>query len=180
MKDFNVEKLLVKYYSGETDADEQRLLRAFFSKENVPQHLLADKYVFDFMSAYGNDVPAGLEKRLSDAIAAWDKEEKHRKKRQCRNSVIRIRWINGMVAGVAAIFVAGVLLYNPNPAVQAQDTCATPKEAYEQTQKALVKFSLCLNKGLDKMSEAEETTARINKKVNKQLGLIKISDNETN
>lgn len=43
-----IEKLLERYDEGETSLAEEKLLREYFQRENVPEHLLSYKLMFTF------------------------------------------------------------------------------------------------------------------------------------
>ncbi len=44
----NIEELLNKYFEGETSAQEERMLRSFFSKADVPEELAVYKPLFAY------------------------------------------------------------------------------------------------------------------------------------
>jgi len=44
----NIEKLLNRYDEGETSLKEEKLLREYFSNEDVPEHLMSYKLMFAF------------------------------------------------------------------------------------------------------------------------------------
>ena len=43
MKVNEIERLLTRYYDGETSETEEKELKRFFTEEDVPAHLLAEK-----------------------------------------------------------------------------------------------------------------------------------------
>ena len=46
MKVNEIERLLTRYYDGETSETEEKELKRFFTEEDVPAHLLAEKEIF--------------------------------------------------------------------------------------------------------------------------------------
>ena len=46
MKVNEIERLLARYYDGETSETEEKELKRFFTEEDVPAHLLAEKEIF--------------------------------------------------------------------------------------------------------------------------------------
>ena len=46
MKVNEIERLLARYYDGETSDTEEKELKRFFTEEDVPAHLLAEKEIF--------------------------------------------------------------------------------------------------------------------------------------
>ena len=58
MKVNEIERLLARYYDGETSDTEEKELKRFFTEEDVPAHLLAEKESPDDpwpSSAYAGD-----------------------------------------------------------------------------------------------------------------------------
>jgi hypothetical protein len=62
MKD--IEKILKKYYEGETTLAEEKMLRAFFQEENTPQHLQSHAAQFRFLAESRTE-------KASEDTAAW-------------------------------------------------------------------------------------------------------------
>ena len=68
MKVNEIERLLARYYDGETSDTEEKELKRFFTEEDVPAHLLAEKEIFMQLAAHpAPEIPEGLESRLSRA-----------------------------------------------------------------------------------------------------------------
>ncbi len=64
MKVNEIEQLLTRYYDGETSETEEKELKRFFTEEDVPAHLLAEKEIFMQLAAlpppkYRKDWKAG-------------------------------------------------------------------------------------------------------------------------
>ena len=51
MKVNEIERLLARYYDGETSDTEEKELKRFFTEEDVPAHLLAEKEIFMQLAA---------------------------------------------------------------------------------------------------------------------------------
>ena len=97
MKVEEIERLLAAFYEGNTNEQEEELLKEAFRTEEVPQHLQKDRKIFlsFFCQEMVVDVPAGLEDRLSRMIDEQAEEEQrffHRNKSK-RNW----RWIGGLL-----------------------------------------------------------------------------------
>ncbi|KAA0992497.1 HEAT repeat domain-containing protein [Dyadobacter aurulentus] len=65
----DIEKLLEKYYEGETSIEEEKELKRFFSEENVPDHLASHAAQFGYFTDARNEYPSltftsGLAARL--------------------------------------------------------------------------------------------------------------------
>lgn len=168
-----IEKLLARYYDGETNEAEEKELKHFFTEEDVPAHLLAEKEIFMQLAAHPiPEVPEGLECKLSGKIDEWNTREKRTLKVKRHTHTIRMQWIGSIAASLLILFSVGLYLYKPYSAPTPQDTCATPEEAYAQAQKALIMLSSSLNKGIEKVESVQETTEKIQENVNEQLNRI--------
>lgn len=127
------------------------------------------------MQLAGQSMPEGMEQRLNDMIDRWDRAEKQSHKMRRQTRIVRIKWIGGIAASLLILFSVGTYIYTQETEyVVPQDTCATPEEAYAQTQKALVLLSSSLNKGVEQMESIQKTTEKVNNKVNKQLNKINL------
>lgn len=168
-----IERLLARYYDGETNEAEEKELKRFFSEADVPAHLLPEKEIFSQLAAtLLPEVPEGLEHRLSRKIDEWDTHEQRMLKVKKRARLLRWQWIGSIAAGLLILLSVGLHLHKPYSAPAPQDTCATPEEAYAQAQKALVMLSASLNKGIRQVEAVQETTERIQENVNEQLNRI--------
>ena len=173
MKVNEIEKLLARYYDGETNEAEEKELKRFFAEEDVPAHLLAEKEIFMQLTAYpAPEIPEDLEHRLSNKIDEWDTRERRTWKVKKHTHTLRIQWIGSIAASLFILFSVGWYLYQPYSAPTPQDTCATPEEAYAQAQKALIMLSSSLNKGIEKVESVQETTEKIQENLNEQLNRI--------
>lgn len=171
MKVNEIERLLARYYDGETSDTEEKELKRFFTEEDVPAHLLAEKEIFMQLAAHpAPEIPEGLESRLSRKIDEWDTGERRTLKIKKHIRALRMQWIGSIAASLLILLSVGLYLYKPYPAPQ--DTCATPEEAYAQAQKALIMLSSSLNKGIEKVESVQEATGKIQENVNEQLNRL--------
>ena len=137
MKVNEIERLLARYYDGETSETEEKELKRFFTEEDVPAHLLAEKEIFMQLAAQpAPEIPEGLESRLSRKIDQWDTGERRTLKIKKHTRTLRLQWIGSIAASLLILLSVGLYLYKPYPAPH--DTCATPEEAYVQAQKSLL------------------------------------------
>lgn len=173
MKVSDIEKLLVRYYDGDTTEAEEKELKQFFTEEDVPAHLLAEKELFLQIAAQPEPkVPEGLEDKLSHQIDEWETRERREIKVKKHTRIIRMQWIGSVAASLLILFSVGMYMYKPHTPTNQQDTCATPEEAYAEAQKALLMFSSTLNKGIKQVEAAQETTEKMQENVNQQLNRI--------
>ena len=168
-----IERLLDRYYDGRTTESEELELKRFFLEEEVPAHLLTEKELFLQLSAVEEpEVPAHLESNLNRLIDEWDAREKHITQLSILKRKRWIHWIGSAAACLVLSFSVGMYLYKPYTPPTPQDTCASPEEAYEEAQKALVMLSSTLNKGIENVQAVEHTTQKMQNSVNQQLNRI--------
>lgn len=93
MKVNEIERLLARYYDGETSETEEKELKRFFTEEDVPAHLLAEKEIFMQLAAQpAPEIPEGLESRLSRKIDQWDTDERRTLKIKKHTRTLRLQW----------------------------------------------------------------------------------------
>lgn len=148
MTDNELEKLLDRFASDEISESEQQQL-------------------MEQLESTATSVPDGLENRLAatiDNLAAADSTRQTISLSPRRKLPFRV--IAGLAASVAVIVALGVHMFSTRTATPPTplDTCATPEEAYAETQRALLIFSNALNKGMEQLETARATTAEINDK----------------
>ncbi len=56
MESVNIEKLLDKYFEGETSIAEETTLKLYFAKQNVPEHLMQYKAMFAYFAQNKTEV----------------------------------------------------------------------------------------------------------------------------
>ncbi len=101
MSSQKIEKLLERYFQGETSLAEEQALRDFFSKEELPRHLaeLRDQFMFLEREAR-EELPASFEDDLFDEI-----DRLERSSRSTRRTYILY------ISGVAATVLIMVTLF---------------------------------------------------------------------
>ena len=98
----------------------------------------------------------GLEQRLSRQIDSWNRVEKTANRRA---RTIGLRWMAGIAASLLLLFAIGLLVDRQQKQAQyavQQDTFDDPRDAYAETQKALMMFSKSINKGLNKVENVTQ------------------------
>lgn len=172
MKVEEIERLLAAFYEGNTNEQEEELLKEAFRTEEVPQHLQKDRKIFlsFFCQEMVVDVPAGLEDRLSRMIDEQAEEEQrffHRNKSK-RNW----RWIGGIAATVLLLLGIGYGVTGigrdmcpPTP----QDTFSDPEAAYKVLQATLMEVSTNLNKGVEQVEETRLDLTKVNQEVKQEI-----------
>lgn len=168
-----IEKLLAKFYDGDTDESQEEALRDYFRTTEVPEHLLKDKDIF--LSLYQTadrdvEVPSGLEDKLSLLIDEKAEEEQRffRPNKAKRNW----RWIGGIAATVLLLIGIGYGVDKleddvcpPTP----QDTFSDPEEAYRMLQATLLEISTNLNSGLNEVKETQSDMKKIHQEIRNEI-----------
>lgn len=152
----NIRQLLDRYYDGQTSEREEQVLKDYFLQDDVPPQWATDQRLF--RQLYGADMPAidGLEQQLSRQIDSWNRVEKTANR---RTRTIGLRWMAGIAASLLLLFAIGLLVDRQQKQAQyavQQDTFDDPRDAYAETQKALMKFSESINKGLNKVENVTQ------------------------
>ncbi len=152
----NIRQLLDRYYDGQTSEREEQELKDYFLQDDVPPQWATDQRLF--RQLYGADMPVidGLEQRLSRQIDSWNRVEKTAN-RHART--IGLRWMAGIAASLLLLFAIGLLVDRQQKQAQyavQQDTFDDPRDAYAETQKALMMFSKSINKGLNKVENVTQ------------------------
>lgn len=165
MKEYkNIEELLERYYNARTSEAEEQRLKDFFIQEETPPHLQQEKEMFLQLQAV--QVPEGLEEKLSKQIDQWAMQERFVRNASRKRT---FQWIGSIAASLLILFSMGWYFHAPQPR---QDTCATPEEAYIQTERALMMFAQALDKGMKQMEVIRESTDKVERNIQKQLNKL--------
>lgn len=146
MKLQEIERLLEKFYNGETSLREERQLKEFFASGEVPARFQAEKVQFDLLA--GEKTRAleddQLEKRVMQNVSGSD---------GLLGRVLSNRPLFYSTIGMAAtilILLAIFLRFEPLPK-KIQDTYSDPEVAYNEAKKVLFYVSKQFNRGTDKL-----------------------------
>jgi len=94
MSSQRIEKILVKYFEGETSLSEERMLREFFQQDDVPAHLVELKEQFELYEEESHEeLPDDFNETLFGEI---DKQERGRK----HSRRTTIYYISGVAASI--------------------------------------------------------------------------------
>ena len=172
MKVEEIERLLAKFYEGNTSEQEEEVLKEAFRTEEVPGHLQRDKRLFlGFFrqEADMENVPAGLADKLNRMIDEKADEEQrffHRNKTK-RNWY----WVGGIAATLLLLIGIGYgTIYKkdmcqPTP----QDTFSNPEDAYKALQATLIEVSTNLNKGIEQVEATRLDVTKVNQEVKNEI-----------
>lgn len=132
-----VERLVEKYFQGETTITEEKQLKAYFSSSDVAPHLVKYQSLFGYF-----ETQKGMQF-----------EQKLPLQSRKQNTV---KWI-GIAASFVILFgLATFFLYPTEPNKEDLGTFDNPEEAYVETQKALLMVSEQVNFGMESVSHLKE------------------------
>lgn len=148
MESNELKKLVERFYEGQTTEQEEKLLQDYFLGGDVSPEWAVEQQLFKQLYQADVPVPEYLERQLSQQIDGWNKIEKL-SERKAR--MFTLRWIVGVAAGLLLLFSVGLLVHfqQKEDEIAAQrEIVNNPQDAYAETEKALLKFSNTINKGL--------------------------------
>jgi len=160
--------LLEKYWNCETSLEEEKVLRNYFNGPDVPEQL---KDAADLFRFFESERKRSLEENFDhDVMKSVKKSERSTK------VVSMVRWVQiaRIAAGVFVVVVAGYFVRNEimkskQQQAQVVDTFDDPKDALEETKKALMLISKSFGKAkegagkINLFNEAEEKISGKNK-----------------
>ena len=97
-----IEKLLEKYFEGETSLGEERMLREFFHKEDLPAHLVELREQFGLYDEESNEeLPADFDKVLFEEI----EKREHSSKASRRTYIYYISGVAATILILITVFI---------------------------------------------------------------------------
>lgn len=173
-----IETLLDKYYEGETTLAEEKLLKEFFSGDDVPARLQQHQPLFRFFAdeARQSSSETKQDEILIRRMAGYTVETRLETRPPLRKTM---HYLSGIAAGLL-ILISLVFVIRNEVGNNRHEQIAEPtvEEAYTQTTQALLLVSVGLNtgfnavEGLQTMGNALEQVQRINKFYNYQNQFI--------
>lgn len=138
----NIEKLIEKYFEGETNLNEEAQLRTYFTSQKVPVHLEAYQDLFGYFEAKANE---SFKKPLLPV----------------KKVKVPYKWLS---VAASIMLLISVFIYNKNETKKEQLA-----QSYQSTQQALQLISKSLNKGafaMVQLQEFEKTKTKVFKENN--------------
>lgn len=180
MNTSDIKVLLEDFYSGETNAAQDRVLLEYFNGGDVAEELADEKLIFLSMyQAAPIDVPLSLESKLNKLIDELSDKEAKKDIRSIHRKRYIYTWIGSAAAGIAILVSVGLLSrHNENTATkdlltaqQQTELIGTISEADKQTikeaEEALVLLSSKFNKGVDQLATLSTGINKTNQILNK-------------
>jgi len=146
MEPEKINRLLERFYAGETSREEENLLREFFSQPDVPEALSAEKEHFRLLTQWQSESPLdeSFDAQIMERLTA-----SHKSERQFTG------WY--ALAGVAASILLVLALWfgnRQNNKSVLPGTTNNPAMAYVQVRTALQMISGTLNEGIRPAAKA--------------------------
>jgi hypothetical protein len=168
MKEEELKRLIERYYKAESTEEEERSLRDFFSRNDVPDGYEAEKTIFGFYDE-SEPVPEPSIDFEARIMAGIDASEK-----QLGTQSLKRRIIPLISAAAGLLLLAGsyfFIINRPDPG----DTFTDPAIAYAETIKILRDVSLRMNRGaesLEPVGKMNEVTKKSFETINKSTRIV--------
>lgn len=160
MKKEELNRLLEKYYNGQSTVEEEEVLRSFFNGTDIPEGYEAEKAIFVYYSA-SMDIPEPSDDFEGRILTGID-EFGNRSNLSGNRNIIRV--ILSTAAGLLILAGSYFFFTDKN---ELQDTFTDPELAYAETIKILMDVSSQLNKG----TRVLEPMGKINEMKTKNVGI---------
>jgi len=154
MSSHKIEKLLEKYFAGETSLADERTLREFFRKEDIPAHLLELREQFGlFESEAREELPADFDEKLFDKI---ERQERNRK----TGRRATIYYVSGVAATILILITVFIRFdtFTGNSAYNDRDA----EIAFNEASRILYFVSDKFNKGANPLGKVAHYDNAIN------------------
>jgi hypothetical protein len=164
-------RLLEKYYNGNSTEEEEMILREYFIKDDIPEGYDAEKVIFGYYKSAG-DIPepsAGFEARI---ISGIDRAESETASGRFRKYILPYL---GTAAGL--LILTGSLFFFIHRS-EPGDTYSDPEIAYAETMKILMDVSSQLNYGsriLEPVNKINQLTTKSFRTINSKTLLVEKS-----
>ena len=143
MNSRQIENKLERYFNGESSLEDEKILREFFQKDDIPPHLLSLKAQFEYFADEHDHeyLDESFDEKILNQISQEEKQQKRG---------ITRRYIYTASGIAASILIILSIFFKVDPlSTQVEDTFSDPYTAYLETKKALMFVSETFNKGAD-------------------------------
>ena len=140
-----IERLLQRYWEGESSLEEEKELRDFFGQPEVPAKWKSTQLLFNY---FNQERDVKLDSFFDEKVIAQVEDPpdiSRGKVRRLLYDLVRVAAV-GLILVTATYFVREQYLKQKDDPYMV-DTFENPKEAFEETKKALLMISKNFNKG---------------------------------
>jgi hypothetical protein len=162
-------RLLEKYYNGESTEEEERNLREYFNEKNVPKGYETEKEIFRYYMAAGEVPEPSIDFEARILAGIDDASDSNKGSQKTRKLILTY-----MSAAAGLLILAGSYFFFVHKA-EPGDTFTDPEIAYAETIKVLMAVSSQLNHGaqaLEPVSKINEMTIKSFEAFNKSTIII--------
>ncbi|TRX62163.1 hypothetical protein FNH22_02250 [Fulvivirga sp. M361] len=141
-----IERLLEKYWECETSLEEEKELRVFFNRPDIPVKWKKISPLFEYYEEelQSNTLGSAFDERVLTRLAPMPAEQKG-KVRKLFYDLARVAAV-GLIVITATYFIREQYMEHKDDPYMV-DTFEDPREAFEETKKALRMISKNFNKG---------------------------------
>jgi len=169
MNEEELKRLIEKYYNGESTEEEERTLRDYFRKNNIPEGYEAEKLIFSYYteSAEVPEPSIDFEARI---LAGIDASEMNRGSGKMKKYLLPL-----LSAAAGLLILTGSYFFFFNRA-ETRDSFTDPEIAYAETIKILRDVSAQLNHGaqvLEPVGKMDEITRKSFESLNRSTRIVK-------
>ncbi len=160
MNSRQIENKLERYFNGESSLEDEKTLREFFQKDDIPPHLLSLKAQFEYFADEHDHeyLDESFDEKILNQISQEEKQQK-------RGSIRRYLYTASGIAASILIILSVFFKFDPFTN-KVEDTFSDPYAAYIETRKALLFVSETFNKGADpieKISKFDDGMQQLSK-----------------
>ncbi|SRR5690554_766158 len=167
MKTEDIDILIARFYRGETDEDEEKLLVQYFNSENSNVSCKTDSTVLLSLTAEEAEVSSDLENKMSLLIDSWEESDKNKTK-HIATIEFRKRILSIAATILLVVSIGFWYQYHSSGSSARVNYFEDPQESQELVVEALRLFSNNFSKGTQTIEKADnrvDDTFRILEKV---------------
>jgi len=163
-----LDRLIERYYNGESTEEEERTLRELFQSDDAPEGYDAEKAAFVYYESAGN-IPApsfDFESGIMSSIDATDQKPV--------TAGLRRLFLPYLSAAATVLILIGSWFFFIHRSDE-EDTFTDPKIAYAETMKILLDVSAKMNRGaaaLEPVRKIDQIASQSIKTVSRSTGKI--------
>ncbi|HIZ32932.1 MAG TPA: hypothetical protein H9814_05200 [Candidatus Bacteroides merdigallinarum] len=165
MKEEEIERLLARYYDGQTtEQEEESLHQAFLSADELPGELQAERALFLSLHTKSQEnvvVPDDLETELTALID-----------RKASASRRRRLWWGSVAASLLLLIGLGwgiVEIRQENWMATPQDTFTDPEDAHRALQAIFAEMSRNWNAGMEQLEASQQDIVAVNQEIKNEF-----------
>jgi hypothetical protein len=161
MNEEELNRLIEKYYKGESTVEEEDALRDYFTRSDIPEGYEAEKAIFSFYTESADFIEPSVNFEAK-ILAGIDASERKNGFQSIKRYLIPL-----MSTAAGLLILIGSYLFFVSKS-ESHDTFKDPKIAYAETIRILHDVSVRLNRG----SQALEPVGKINEMTKKSFKTI--------